>query len=986
MSIRLVSFTIAAATLATAHAAPPVSVADLYTAPSPRSSNLGRVGWIAGSAVPPGLALLRTNINTSVLQVWLTDGTADGTRIVSGLPPSLLPPQITPISAARNAAGAIILTLSRPEIGTSYYAIDPATAQATLLLEGAGLSGLAPVGNRFVFAFDDGIHGRELWSTDGTPGGTAMLADLSPGAASSSLSVLSGNGTAAWFAALPSGETVRRLFITDGTALGTFPLGPVSPTSGDASTSVSAAISGGIIYAARDTSSSPLRLYFATQSSAPAAALSAAAGTITPGTGPILSTGTHALLVGTDSGSTQHLYITDGAQSTSISESALAFTNDLAVVPEPGAPFGWTAYYGGGATASTTEPCRTDGTRDGTSVVADLNPGSDPSSPGNFIAFGSAAYFRTSSYSSSGGTYNATFLSVTGQPAAITDLGSAMGAPTSISPLSVVGGQLLCAGSDSRGSELWSFDPALAQFTFVADLSPGEAGHSSPFLVATTPQAALLAARTDQWPYQFVVTGGTAATTIPARTGGQPLSYSFFGCTQPLGVLNDQFIAFANSGPSGEEPWSINPTTGGGTLLRDIRIGGAGSQPGSSFFTSAASFACQGSFTSAVVGAPPVTPRSVFAASPSSPSGGATYGVWSTDGTPAGTTELTRHRTETGLTTLLFNFTPLGSRAFFLAPPLMNEFSQFDTDLWVTDGTIAGTQRAVPLRPLGIISTTPNQLVAWNGRLYFTATTSGTLRLFTSDGTPAGTALADIGPEASALRLGLIYPTSLGLVFSTTSVFGGPPTLWITNGTPSGTRRILPESSDTQYSTFNAITDAGSHFFFATWTRSAGREVWVSDGTPEGTRLVADLNPGPGSSDPSFLRILPDGRLIFSAFTPSRGIELWQTDGSASGTRLITDLVPGPGSSAPTNAALIGNNLVFTADDGSPIGRELWSIELTPPCRCDTDNSGAATLQDLFDFLNLWFVSDPRADISNDSLVTIQDIFDFLTCWFTGCE
>ena len=39
--------------------------------------------------------------------------------------------------------------------------------------------------NRLYFAADDGIHGRELWVTDGSISGTSMIADLEPGSASS---------------------------------------------------------------------------------------------------------------------------------------------------------------------------------------------------------------------------------------------------------------------------------------------------------------------------------------------------------------------------------------------------------------------------------------------------------------------------------------------------------------------------------------------------------------------------------------------------------------------------------------------------------------------------------------------------------------------------------------------------------------------------------------------------------------------------------
>jgi hypothetical protein len=57
----------------------------------------------------------------------------------------------------------------------------------------------------------------------------------------------------------------------------------------------------------------------------------------------------------------------------------------------------------------------------------------------------------------------------------------------------------------------------------------------------------------------------------------------------------------------------------------------------------------------------------------------------------------------------------------------------------------------------------------------------------------------------------------------------------------------------------------------------------------------------------------------------------------------------------------------------------------TPCCRADFNQSGAVTVQDIFDFLAAYFTSNAQADINGAGGVTVQDIFDFLAAYFTGC-
>ncbi|HEY4588459.1 MAG TPA: ELWxxDGT repeat protein, partial [Thermoanaerobaculia bacterium] len=83
-------------------------------------------------------------------------------------------------------------------------------------------------------------------------------------------------------------------------------------------------------------------------------------------------------------------------------------------------------------------------------------------------------------------------------------------------------------------------------------------------------------------------------------------------------------------------------------------------------------------------------------------------------------------------------FVPAGDRLFFAAAD-----RDRDQELWVTDGTPAGTHRVRDVQP-GAGSSYPQDLTAAGGLLYFTADDGEHGReLWVSDGTEAGTRIAD---------------------------------------------------------------------------------------------------------------------------------------------------------------------------------------------------------------------------------------------------
>lgn len=82
-------------------------------------------------------------------------------------------------------------------------------------------------------SFTGGTDNRELFVSDGSSAGTLMLADLIPGAASSSPAKMIAYDDKAYFIITDSttGTVLYRPWVSDGTVLGTFPLLPVPVTS-----------------------------------------------------------------------------------------------------------------------------------------------------------------------------------------------------------------------------------------------------------------------------------------------------------------------------------------------------------------------------------------------------------------------------------------------------------------------------------------------------------------------------------------------------------------------------------------------------------------------------------------------------------------------------------------------------------------------------------------------------------------------------------
>lgn len=230
-------------------------------------------------------------------------------------------------------------------------------------------------------------------------------------------------------------------------------------------------------------------------------------------------------------------------------------------------------------------------------------------------------------------------------------------------------------------------------------------------------------------------------------------------------------------------------------------------------------------------------------------------------------------------------------------------------ELWITDGTIAGTRLVKDIYEGG--SSSPILLAVSGTTAYFTAsdTTHGR-ELWATDGTEAGTQLVlDLTGDASSSS-----PTA-AIAAGGRLYFHALDQLWVSDGTAAGTIALATDVSGTPAGA------AGDRVLFLGSDSEHGRELWSTDGTVAGTAMLADLNPGPLSSWGGIPTpfVSAGGSAFFFAEDATNGRELWVSDGTVAGTRLIEDVTPGAASATLDSLVASDDGVFFVLG-----GTSLW--------------------------------------------------------------
>lgn len=114
--------------------------------------------------------------------------------------------------------------------------------------------------------------------------------------------------------------------------------------------------------------------------------------------------------------------------------------------------------------------------------------------------------------------------------------------------------------------------------------------------------------------------------------------------------------------------------------------------------------------------------------------------------------------------------------------------------------------------------------------------------------------------------------------------------------------------------------------FFAAEDARHGRELWCLRSGEFVPTLVADIVPGPGSSNPKRLTHRGIDDFTFVATTPESGDELWfcaDLGNDSSPVKMVKDIIPGPMGSDPKVIAVHENLVLFYATT-LEAGCELW--------------------------------------------------------------
>lgn len=332
--------------------------------------------------------------------------------------------------------------------------------------------------------------------------------------------------------------------------------------------------------------------------------------------------------------------------------------------------------------------------------------------------------------------------------------------------------------------------------------------------------------------------------------------------------------------------------------------------------------------------------------------------IWKTDGTEAGTIQVSEHDVNT--------YASSGRKFLFLTTDSHLYYSTYHNDsyaamdIWKTDGVtntlmvenietnadliilnnavyyfdynglfkINENGGSTLVKSLSAIS--DEKAVIVNNEIFFFLKANNRTQLWKSDGTESGTVIVkDIDAELFNLpgnnqekTRSIAIDNKLYFFLSKPNYITGKyeGNLWKSDGSSAGTvltKQVLNITAIYGI-TLNSLTNFNGNLIF-----NLGVDLWISDGSESGTQLLKTFQ---GVNNHSFKRNFGvlGSKFFFSASVANNDYELWESDGTIAGTKLLKDLNLTQ-SSTPNFFVTINNRLLFRANNSN----ELWQTDGT---------------------------------------------------------
>nr|WP_246356881.1 ELWxxDGT repeat protein [Pyxidicoccus fallax] len=507
--------------------------------------------------------------HTTGQQLWKTDGTEAGTVRVTDFQ-----------EPRRLVADALVRLGSRV-----YFAVDGEWWLSPRELWSVGGTGSAPVqsfawphlngslslysslvlGDTLYFTANDAIHGLELWKTDGTLPGTALVADLNaPGSGSAPEFMEDVGGTVFFSASTANGI---ELWKTDGTGAGTV------------------RVKGGFSYYLNTARKVGSQLFFSPGNDRQLwKSDGTEAGTVrvkhidsgeyySPNVSNLTDVDGTLFFTATEDTSGTELWKSDGTEAGTVRVKDI-WPGSQGSEPQQLVAVGGTLYFRAQDALHGLELWKSDGTEAGTRLVADLRPGGASSWPFNLTVMNGTLYF-TADTEEAGMPVPALWkLDAAGGPPTRITVSSPLAQYYAAQELTAVGHTLFFIFDDWVAPELWKYDSLTGEASRVTLTSFSEL-----FWLTAVGDEACFLGRTAQHGRELWCSDGTEAGTrlvkdiLPGSGDGMEFA-------PPLGLEEGLVFFRASDGVHGSEPWVSDGTAAGTRMVGDIAPGPGTSTPG----------------------------------------------------------------------------------------------------------------------------------------------------------------------------------------------------------------------------------------------------------------------------------------------------------------------------------------------------------------------------------------------------------------------